>query len=133
MAKLSRLLWCMSYSGSCGTKTPFTLSNVIIEVTKRSNFFNFFTNDINRVDVLDGQVWYFTSALLTFKIKVRFQRTLDVWTAFVHPKATNKAIDRLECNNFIAHITRKFTCPNWFRGIMCIYHDLCLTSNYTQT
>ena len=49
--KLFKLLPCRSYSGSCGIETPTTLSNEVIEVTKRPDFFDFFTIDINRQGV----------------------------------------------------------------------------------
>ena len=33
----------------------------------------------------------------------------------------------------IAHTTKKCTCLDWFSGIVCTYHDLCITNIYTQT
>ena len=131
--KFSKLFPFWYYCGSCGIETFMTFSNEVTEVTKRPDFFDFFTIDINRVSVWDGRICYFFSTLLTFKISVRFQKTLEeVWIGFVPSKATNKAFGRVEPNIFIAHTLRNFTCFNWFRGILYTYRDLCFTNIYTQ-
>lgn len=49
---------------------------------------------------------------------VRFQKTLNVSTAFVHPDAIINTFDRTESNASTAHTTRKFTRVNWFWGIV---------------
>ena len=75
--KLSKLLPCRSYFGSCCIEIPTTLSNEVTTVIERLDFFDFFTIDMNKVDVWDGQcLRYFTSALLTLKSGLCFRGTL---------------------------------------------------------
>ena len=116
--KVSKLFPSWSYSGCCGIETPTTLSNKIIKIAKRTDFFDFFTTD-NIIDSMSGMDTFDTSPLnfLHLKSVSGFRESLmfEQGLCIQKPQAWHL---RVNPNTVIAHTTGKFASIHWFRGIM---------------
>ena len=116
--KVSKLFPSWSYSGCCGIETPTTLSNKIIKIAKRTDFFDFFTTN-NIIGSMSGMDTFDTSPLNFLHLKsvsgFRGPLMFEQGLCTQKPQAWHL---RVNPNTLIAHTTGKFASIHWFRGIM---------------